>query len=152
MKRMIILVLLLLTACSSHVQQPFPRHRPVARGQAPPPAQTPTIVACTSSGEGQLNLKHLPEFDQRATTAIAVELSHLQPGEKLTLILDAQTALQRQTREFQPVEPAAEDERFSYVEYLSTLPGTRSTQWTVKVVHARGVLCSAVTVPVAAQP
>jgi len=114
--------------------------------------QTPAPVACTSSGEGKSDLKHLPEFDQQATTAIAVEVSQLQPGEKLTLIFDAQTALQRQTREFQPVEAVGEDGRFSYVEHLATLPGTSSTRWTVKVVHARGVLCDTVTVPVAAQP
>ncbi len=105
------------------------------------PGSSPTPVICTSLSTG-VTLSAKPV----SSTSLQLEMSGLQPGENLTLILRAQSDGHSVQMEAHPVQTTGPDGRFVYVvNGLSSPPGTK--HWTIQIVHSRGVACTEVDLP-----
>lgn len=107
---------------------------------APP---LPTPAGCTPLPEG-MALRAEP----LSSTEVLVEIEGLQPGEEPLLIFHAESPGYEHQNEVRPVQPVGSDGRFELKERgLEPLPGSLTNRWTIKVVHARGVACTEVTLP-----
>ncbi len=103
------------------------------------PPLTPATCTPLSSG---MALSSKPV----SPTAIQINMSGLQPGESLILILRSQRDGYSFQMEGHPVLTADSNGRFVYVVHgLSSPAGTK--HWMIQVVHSRGVACTSVDMP-----
>ncbi len=150
--------LVILTACNTIQgnQDTLPATIPPVKTEATPTQATvkitmevvppdlypfPTPVICTSLPKG-MTLSAKPV----SPTSLQLDITGLQPGESLILVLRSQGNGHNVQMEGHPVLTAGPDGRFVYVvQGLSPPPGTK--HWTIQVVHSRGVACTDVVLP-----
>ena len=107
------------------------------------PGPSPTPVICTSLPKGMtLSVKPI------SSTSLQFEITGLQAGESLIIILRAQSNGSTLQDEERPVLTAGPDGRFSYVlEGFTSPPPNNIKHWTIQVVHSGGVACTEVDLP-----
>lgn len=87
-----------------------------------------------------------PPPPTRPPAGVRVEIEGLQPGERPRLIFHAKSGGLHHY-EVQPAQPAGSDGRLVVRENRVRPLGGQETTWEIKVVHARGVACTDVTLP-----
>ena len=104
---------------------------------------SPTPVICTSLPKGMtLSVKPI------SSTSLQFEITGLQAGESLIIILRAQSDGNILQWEERPVLTADPDGRFAYVvEGFAPPPPNTIKHWMIQVVHSRGVACTEVDLP-----
>ena len=147
-KFLIIIFVFAVTACQGQVvaensAEPEEVNVEVTRAVAPAPP-SPTPVVCTSLPDDMtLDVEAISESE------VAVRLNGLQSGESLSFIFVSEIPGQRRSAiESFPVDKVAEDGQFEFNQVgLRRLDEAVTNTWEVKVVHARGVACTEITLP-----
>jgi hypothetical protein len=98
------------------------------------PDPTPTTAVCTALPDDMT-----ADIVLATDTAVLFELTGLQPGETLTLLVTGESEDMMSRSEIQLAQPIGADGRFQ--ETIRLDPDTSITEWEIKVIHARGVAC-----------
>lgn len=115
----------------------------VTRSVEPAPP-SPTPIICTPLPD-DMTL----DIEPKSESEVVVRLTGLQPGENLAFVFSAEIPGQRRSEiESFPVDTVGEDGVFEFTQPgLTPLDDTTANKWEVKVVHARGVACTEITLP-----
>jgi hypothetical protein len=139
LKCLLVLLTLLLAACNAVTADSLPTPIPitveVTRQLLPPVTPAPPVV-CTPWPEGLL-IEVEPTSDARAM----VTIEGLQPGETPILVYEIRGQYSGLVIEVGPISSVGTDGRFSYVQSGLRPEADGTNQWTLKVIHARGVAC-----------
>ncbi|MEJ5225404.1 MAG: hypothetical protein WHV44_13185 [Anaerolineales bacterium] len=103
------------------------------------PLTQPLPLDCIETDNVSLEVQTSPQGEVRLT------VSGLAPSETVTLVLYAETEGRTFQIETSPV--ASAEGRIEYVEKLGAVGGGFFKNWRVKVRHAGGVACAAITLP-----
>lgn len=103
-----------------------------------------TPVVCMPPAEGIEIV-----VEPTSPTSAKIELAGLQAGESITLLFTAKpTMTQTSEIEISLLEGVATDGRFSYeMRGLTPLSDSEENVWTVKAIHAHGVVCHTFVLP-----
>ena len=128
--------------------EPSPTPTPVQRVEVTRLVTTaepsPTPAVCTPLPDG-MTLSITPGLDTIGQTMITLELSGLESGEELRFIYSQERADGGTTIEEWDMGPVGENGRFSHT---TNLPfSADDSAWEIKVIHARGVACTEITLP-----
>ncbi|MFO7536481.1 MAG: hypothetical protein R6X32_00295 [Chloroflexota bacterium] len=127
---------LALTACDDgtvDVVEPAVTEVAVTRVVTAEPSPTP--ADCTPLPDDMT-----AEIVLATDTAVSLELTGLQPGESLIFLTTGQSARESARYDWRPARTVGEDGRFA--ETISLNQDHPSiTEWEIKVLHARGVIC-----------
>lgn len=142
-----VLLMFLLPACSleavdarkGQTAQPMPTVAVITKIVPPDLYPSPTPVICTSLAPG-MTLSANPV----SPTSVRIEITGLQVGENVILILRSQSNGYTYQIEGHPVTPA--DPNGYYSEIVNSL-SPKMKHWTVQVIHSRGVACTEVDLP-----
>lgn len=108
---------------------------------SPPPSPTP--VTCTPLPE-DMALRVEPV----SSMTVWGEIEGLQPGEKPIVIFRTEAPGRGLRTVVGPFKPVGSKGRLTFRQTgLDPLRGATTNRWEVKVVHARGVACTEVTLP-----
>lgn len=115
----------------------------VTRSVEPAPP-SPTPIVCTPLPD-DMTLDVEPVSESEAV----VRLTGLQSGESLAFVFIAEIPEQRRSViESYPIDTVDETGSFEFTQPgLTPLDETTANKWEVKVVHARGVACTEMTLP-----
>ena len=143
----------ILTACAALPAAPTPV-APEAAATATPLQAVPVTKVAPGPGPARVACTPLPEdmalrVEALSPTAAQVEVEGLRPGERPTLILEAeapgQGAARIERRDGAPVGP---DGRYMFRQSgLYPVAVSLSNRWEVRLVHARGVACTRILLP-----
>lgn len=107
----------------------------------PVPSSTP--VSCTPLLEGMTL-----QVDPVSSVEVQVELEGLQSEEQLIFLFTTEVSGRGGAEiEFRPLEMVDASGHYSYSQRLRPIPGSITNHWEIKVIHARGVACTEVTLP-----
>lgn len=140
---LLVLICLLLLGCRNAPPLFDQNDVEVTRSVEPAPP-SPTPIVCTPLPD-DMTLDTEPKSESEAV----VRLTGLQSGESLSFIFIAEILGQRRSAiESYPIDTVDETGSFEFTQPgLTPLDETTANKWEVKVVHARGVACTEITLP-----